>query len=97
MFNVSIDISEVDSLEDLKILIARFCNELLHRNPKKLTQIIYRIDLKEHLVSQALNNLNQTEIPTDLANLMIHRTQTKVALKKVLNFQLEKNKKLPRY
>ncbi len=97
MYNVPIDISGIYSLDDLVEVFSCVCDELLQCQPTKLSQIIYRIDLNENLVSQALTRENSRGIPAELASLMIMRTQTKVKLRKTYSAELKKKKKLPRY
>ena len=95
MFNTNFLIESISSRHELVMLLANECHQLLEENPKKLTQIIYRIDLYEESVSSALSIESHKDKASKLGNLMLSRTLQKVKLKELLNTPEDKNKKLP--
>lgn len=90
MFDVCFDVEEIVDLEALKLVIENHCNALLQGNPKKLAQIIYRIDLKESDVGKVLEGPENPDKSKELAELMVARTWQKIQLRELYNSQHNK-------
>jgi hypothetical protein len=60
-------------------------SELLHRNKSKLTQIIYRIDIPEKAISEALHPENEEGFERAISRLMVKRTQLKIEIRKSMS------------
>ena len=57
MFSLGIEVEEVKTFEELEKVVFAEVSNLIHRNKSKLTQIIYRIDLPEKAISEALGSI----------------------------------------
>ncbi len=82
MFSEDIEVEQVQSFAELKNLIFIEVSELLHRNKSKLTQIIYRIDIPEKAISEALHPENEEGFEKAISRLMVERTQLKIGIRK---------------
>ncbi len=59
--------------------------ELFHRNKSKLTQIIYRIDIPEKAISEALHPENEEGFERAISRLMVERTKLKIEIRKSMS------------
>ena len=82
MFSEDIEVEEVRSFEELENLVYAEVCELLRLNKSKLTQIIYRIDIPEKAISEALNPQNELGFDRAISRLMVERTQLKIKIRK---------------
>ena len=65
----------MDSLEELKKLLRVVITDLLEHNFERLVQIMYRLDIDEQKFNTAFS---MTDIPAEIAELVIHRELEKV-------------------
>lgn len=74
----NITLNQEDQLQQLREWLAHAIEQMLARNPERLVQLFYRLDVKESKFQKAF--LNQTELapPLALADLVIEREMQKV-------------------
>lgn len=66
------------SHEELKRLIAGHVRKMLHQNYERLLNLLYRIDVPEAKVAEALSEYPPNEAPEALADMIIERQLQKV-------------------
>jgi len=78
------DINQVVSpdMEQLHEYLSRAISELLDRDFNRLLVALYRIDVSEHKVAEAISQENAGEIAPKLATLIIERELQKVITRK---------------
>jgi len=82
MFSEDIEVEDVQSFEALQSVVYAEVSELLHRNKSKLTQIIYRIDIPEKAISEALHPENEEGFEKAISRLMVERTRLKIEIRR---------------
>ncbi len=82
MFSEDIEVEEVQSFQALENIVYVEVSELLHRNKSKLTQIIYRIDIPEKAISEALHPENEEGFEKAISRLMVERTRLKIEIRR---------------
>lgn len=70
--------AENDPFAVLRSIIAAKIRLLIDKDPERLKYILYRIDVKEQKVKEALANEPLTEAAESIANLIINRQLEKV-------------------
>ncbi|MFB0959651.1 MAG: hypothetical protein QMB20_00485 [Flavobacteriales bacterium] len=85
MFAEDIEVEEIQTFEALEKMIFAEVSELLRRNKSKLTQIIYRIDIPEKAISEALHPENEEGFERAISRLMVKRTQLKIEIRKSMS------------
>jgi len=85
MFSEDLEVEQVHTFEELEELVFMECRKLLQRNRTKLTQIIYRIDIPEKAISEALNPENEEGFEKSISRLMVERTQLKIQIRKSMS------------
>lgn len=85
MFAEDIEVDDIQTFEELEKIIFSEIIELLHRNKSKLTQIIYRIDIPEKSISEALHPENEEGFERAISRLMVERTKLKIEIRKSMS------------
>ncbi|MEJ6681306.1 MAG: hypothetical protein QNL21_04350 [Flavobacteriales bacterium] len=85
MFAEDIEVEDIQTFEELEKIIFSEIIELLHRNKSKLTQIIYRIDIPEKAISEALHPENEEGFERAISRLMVERTKLKIEIRKSMS------------
>lgn len=66
------------SYEELKRMIAERIRQMLSTNYEQLLNLLYRIDIPESRVAEALSEYPPNEVPEMLAEMIIERQRQKV-------------------
>jgi len=82
------------SRNELRKQLSEFIYDLLVYNPEKLTNLMYRHDVKESLFIKALSIGDPTEQSIAIADLVIEREMEKVEMRKAYKKYKEEKKKL---
>ena len=82
------------SRNELRKQLSEFIYDLLVYNPEKLTNLIYRHDVKESLFRKALSIGDPTEQSIAIADLVIEREMEKVEMRKAYKKYKEEKKKI---
>lgn len=82
------------SRNELRKRLSEFIYELLIYNPEKLTNLMYRHDVKESLFERALLLGDPKEQALAIADLVIEREMEKVEMRKAYRKYKEEKKKL---
>lgn len=85
MFAEDIEVDDIQTFEEIEKIIFSEIIELLHRNKSKLTQIIYRIDIPEKSISEALHPENEEGFERAISRLMVERTKLKIEIRKSMS------------
>ena len=85
MFAEDIEVEDIQTFEDLEKIIFSEIIELLQRNKSKLTQRIYRIDIPEKAISEALHPENEESFERAISRLMVERTKLKIEIRKSMS------------
>jgi hypothetical protein len=85
MFAEDIEVEDIQTFEELEKIIFSEIIDLLHRNKSKLTQIIYRIDIPEKAISEALHPENEEGFERAISRLMVERTKLKIEIRKSMS------------
>lgn len=85
MFSLDIEVEEVQTFEELEKVVFAEVSDLIHRNKSKLTQIIYRIDIPEKAISEALDPKDKEGFEGAISRLMIERTRLKIKIRKSMS------------
>ena len=75
-FNLDISSSEVSSAQDFELILAKLIRHLLDSDFERLINGLYRIDVSEEKVKQALSASG--DIAEEIATLIIKREMQKV-------------------
>ncbi len=70
--------NENDFLAELRKILIRRIEELIDKNPERLLWILYRIDVSEQKVKQALTENASLDYSAVLADLIIQRQLEKI-------------------
>ena len=79
-FNLDISSTEVSTAEDFQLILAKLIRHLLNNDFERLINGLYRIDVSEEKVKQALSASG--DIAEEIATLIIRREMQKVETRK---------------
>lgn len=70
------------SLEEVRVYVTGQVSRLLKNNPALLMSILYRVDVSERDVQNVLAYSQPSEIPAELADLLIQRQMQKIRIRR---------------
>ena len=76
-FNLDLSSTEVTTAEDFQLILAKLIRHLLDSDFERLINGLYRIDVSEEKVKQALSSASG-DIAAEIATLIIRREMPKV-------------------
>ncbi|QCR23306.1 hypothetical protein [Pontibacter sp. SGAir0037] len=68
-----LDFTQDDDVESISVQVARLVKKLLHNDLNRLMHILYRIDVEERLVKEAMMAPTEEQICMQLADLILKR------------------------
>ncbi|HET6569807.1 MAG TPA: hypothetical protein VFG50_17710 [Rhodothermales bacterium] len=70
------------SMEEVRRYVVQQVSRLLNENPALLMSILYRVDVAETDVQNVLAYTRPSDIPAELADLLIHRQIQKIKIRR---------------